>query len=75
MKFIKVEWPEVQDYMMNPDFYTECYFDPAKNCWFVPESWDTEIDELDCNPYAHMTDEEYAEYEAYMDGLAGDWEG
>ena len=29
----------------------------------------------DANPYANMTDEEYAEYEEYMDGLAGDWEG
>lgn len=31
--------------------------------------------ETDTNPYRNMTDEEYEEYENYMDGLAGDWEG
>lgn len=29
----------------------------------------------DTNPYRDMTDEEYEEYENYIDGLAGDWEG
>ena len=32
-------------------------------------------DENDVNPYGDMTIEEYDEYEQYMDGLAGDWEG
>lgn len=40
MKYIKVEWPEVQDYMDNPDYPKECYFDPMKNCWFIPEDWE-----------------------------------
>ena len=39
MKYIKVEWPEIQDYMDNPEYPEECYFDPQKNCWFVPEVW------------------------------------
>ena len=28
MKYIKVEWPEIQDYMSNPEYNNECYFDP-----------------------------------------------
>lgn len=37
MKYIRVEWPEIQDYMMNPRYRKEVGFDPQKNCWFVPE--------------------------------------
>lgn len=37
MKYIKVEWPEIQDYMLNPRYSEEAGFDPQKNCWFVPE--------------------------------------
>ena len=42
MKYIKVEWPEIQDYMDNPDYPEECYFDVKENVWFVPEWWETE---------------------------------
>lgn len=42
MKYIKVEWPEIQDYMFNPRYPEDVYFDPNKNCWFVPEDWETE---------------------------------
>ena len=41
MKYIKVEWPEIQNYMENPEFEEECYFDPDKNIWFIPEDWDS----------------------------------
>ena len=37
MKYIRVGWPEIQDYMMNPEFHEEVGFDPQRNCWFVPE--------------------------------------
>jgi hypothetical protein len=40
MRYIKVEWPEIQDYMNNPKYSEECYFDPDKNCWFIPEYWE-----------------------------------
>ena len=45
MKYIKVEWPEIQDYMlygqMNVvDSQSYIYFDPTNNCWFVPEDWE-----------------------------------
>lgn len=40
MKYIKVEWPEIQDYMNHPKYNEECYFDPDKNCWFIPEEWE-----------------------------------
>lgn len=39
MKYIKVGWPEIQDYMGNPEYNEECYFDPRKNCWFIPDNW------------------------------------
>lgn len=42
MKYVKVEWPEIQDYMNNEDFREECFFDPQKNVWFIPEWWETE---------------------------------
>lgn len=44
MKYVKVEWPEIQDYMSNPEYNEECYFDPRKNCWFILDYW-----EPDCN--------------------------
>lgn len=34
-----------------------------------------ESENKDTSTYRSMTDEEYQEYENYMDGLAGDWEG
>ena len=40
MKYIKVEWPEIQDYMSNPKYDYECHFDPFNNCWFIPEDWE-----------------------------------
>ena len=24
----------------NPDYPEECYFDPEKNTWFIPENWE-----------------------------------
>lgn len=42
MKYIKVEWPEIQDYMDNPGYPEECYFDPKKNVWLIPEWWEAE---------------------------------
>ena len=41
MKYIKIEWPEIQDYMERENFQ-ECYFDYRKNVWFIPEWWETE---------------------------------
>ena len=43
MKYIKVEWPKIQEYMDNPDYSEECYFDPRKNAWFIPEDWDEQV--------------------------------
>lgn len=42
MKYVKVGWPEIQDYMGNPEFSEECYFDPIKNVWLIPDWWETE---------------------------------
>ena len=41
-KYIKVEWPEIQDYMDNPDYLEESFYDPNKNVWFIPEWWEAE---------------------------------
>ena len=40
MKYIKVEWPEIQDYMIYQDYQEKVSYDPEKNCWFVPEDWE-----------------------------------
>ena len=40
MKYIKVEWPEIQDYMLNPRYREEVSYDINKNCWFVPEDFE-----------------------------------
>ena len=40
IKYIMVEWPDIQDYMNNIDYPEKCYFDPEKNVWFIPEDWE-----------------------------------
>ena len=40
MKYIKVGWPEIQDYMMREDYNENVYFDPRRNCWFIPDTWE-----------------------------------
>ena len=47
MKYIKVQWPEIQDYMDKPDYPDESYFDPQKNSWFIPEEWKNYIPEYE----------------------------
>lgn len=32
--YIQKGWPEVQNYMA--DHFDKIYFDPSKNCWFIP---------------------------------------
>ena len=49
MKYIKVEWPEIQDYMDNPEYSEESFYDPNKNVWFIPEDWDPDYLELKNN--------------------------
>lgn len=38
-RFIRLGWPEIQDYMEHPDYPEKCYFDSSKNSWFIPEDW------------------------------------
>ena len=74
MKYIKVEWPEIQDYMLYGqnnivDYDSYYYFDPTKNCWFVPEDW---------KPYEEEPElgtKEYFELHDCYDAIGGDWEG
>jgi len=40
MKYIAVGWPEIQDYMNNPGYPKECYFDPEEEIWLIPEDWE-----------------------------------
>ena len=40
MKYIKVEWPEIQGYMSHPNYKDEVGYDPIKDCYFVPEYWE-----------------------------------
>ena len=46
MNYIKVDWPEIQDYMNHPDYPEECYFDSEKNVWFIPDFWEPDNLEL-----------------------------
>ena len=43
MKYIKVEWPEIQDYMNHPRYSEEVSYDSNKDCWFVPEYMEENI--------------------------------
>lgn len=47
MNYIKLEWPEIQDYMVRDNFSDYSYYDPLKDVWFIPESWDSPIKDLD----------------------------
>ena len=42
MKYVKVGWPEIQDYMCLSDFQEESFYDPQKDVWFIPDWWETE---------------------------------
>lgn len=46
MKYIKVEWPEIQDYMNNKGYPDEVGFDPIQNVWYIPEHWEPDNLEL-----------------------------
>lgn len=39
MRYVKVLWPEIQDYMNRPDYNEYVSYDSRKNCWFIPEEW------------------------------------
>lgn len=70
MKYIKVDWPEVQDYMMRQDFSEESYFDPRKNVWFIPSTWEEEpVEEPEPGT------KEYFDLHDCYDAIGGDWEG
>lgn len=60
MKYIAIEWPEIQDYMSRRDFKENSYFDPTKNVWLIPEAW--------LDPYADLSDEELKEEFEYWCG-------
>ena len=40
MKYILVDWPEIQFYMGHPNYRREVYYDSEKGVWFVPETWE-----------------------------------
>ena len=39
-KYIMVGWPEIQQYMEHPDYPEWCFYDPKKDVWFIPETWE-----------------------------------
>ena len=53
MKYEKVEWPEIQEYMERPDYNSEVYYDSNRGVWFIPETWP--------DPYAGLSDKELKE--------------
>ena len=36
-KYIKVDWPEYQEFMEYPDFREICFFCAEDNSYFIPE--------------------------------------
>lgn len=40
MKYILVIWPEIQDYMGNPEYKNSVFYDPEKDAYFVPEDFE-----------------------------------
>ena len=64
MKYIAIEWPEIQDYMSRKDFKEGSYFDSTKNVWLIPEVW--------LDPYTDLSDEELKEEFEYWNGGEGD---
>lgn len=72
MKYIKLDWPEIQDYMHHPDYQEECFFDASKNAWFIPEDWNPdylELKEIKENVFKSLMDD-YSE----LGGDIGDLE-
>ena len=39
MFYIKLEWSEIQEFMMDEDYDKEVFFDPDKNVWFVSKDY------------------------------------
>lgn len=71
MKYIKVDWPEIQDFMFREDFSKASYFDSNKNAWFVPDFWEKLL-ETDEPEYGT---EEYFDRHDCWDAVGGDWQG
>lgn len=40
MKYVLVDWPEIQQYMEHPNYKEKVYYDSEKGVWFVPEEWE-----------------------------------
>lgn len=40
MKYIRVEWPNIQEYMNHPDWKEGHYYDSHRDSWFIPEDWE-----------------------------------
>ncbi len=59
MKYIKVEWPEIQDYMLLENYDPDKVgYDPIHDCWFVPEEWDEEtVIDLEESEYEIIVEE------------------
>lgn len=49
MKYIAIGWPEIQDYMNNPEYPERCFFDSKENVWLIPEEWEPDDLELGGN--------------------------
>jgi hypothetical protein len=66
-KYIILNWPEIQDYMDHPGYAEECYYDPEKDVWFIPEEWYDEEPAIGSAEFFDRND--------CWDAIGGDWEG
>ena len=46
-KYVMVDWPDIQQYMEHPDYPEYCYYDPKKDVWFIPETWEDWVEEAE----------------------------
>ena len=74
MKYVKLEWPEVQTYMLDSRYDKESYFDPVENVWFIPLWLRDDIDKAQMEEPACGSVESFDRNDCW-DAIGGDWQG
>lgn len=76
MKYVRLDWPEIQVYMGHPDYSEEVGYDPVLDAWFVPEYIIQEIDKsLETQGEPEIGTKEYFDRHDCWDAIGGDWQG
>ena len=46
-KYVMIDWPDIQQYMEHPNYPEDCYYDPKRDVWFIPETWKDWVEEAE----------------------------